>query len=82
LNQPNSARRNATQTGLNETVGFGPAAPASDAAAKADNDWCVGNNETGFDCSAAISQNRSIPLSYPGRKIFLNWENPACGMHW
>merc|ERR1712093_650847 len=45
LNQPNSARRNATQTG--------------------------------FDCTAAISQNRSIPLSYPGRQVFLEWDNPG-----
>lgn len=77
LNQPNSARRNASQTGFNETVGFGPAAPSSDAVAEADDDFCVGNNATGFDCSAAISQNRSIPLSYPGRELFLMWEAPG-----
>ncbi|KAI9742684.1 MAG: hypothetical protein M1818_003825 [Claussenomyces sp. TS43310] len=77
LNQPNSARINATQTGMNETSGFGPALPASDASAKSAGDYCVGNNVTGADCSAAISQNRSIPLSYPGRKVFLEWENPG-----
>jgi len=38
---------------------------------------CVGFNVTGFDCSASISQNRSIPLSYPGREVFLSWENPG-----
>jgi hypothetical protein len=74
LNQPNSARRNATQTGLNETTGFGPAAPSSDPPA---GQSCIGNNVTGFDCSASISQNRSIPLSYPGRKVYLEWENPG-----
>lgn len=77
LNQPNSARINATQTGKNESVGWGPAAPASDAAAKSANDWCVGHNVTGADCSASISRNRSIPLSYPGRKVYLEWENPG-----
>lgn len=72
LNQPNSARRNATQTGFNETTGFGPAAPSTDPPAA---ESCIGNNVTGFDCSASISQNRTIPLSYPGREIYLEWEN-------
>ncbi|KAL3420347.1 hypothetical protein PVAG01_08846 [Phlyctema vagabunda] len=74
LNQPNSARRNATQTGFNETTGFGPAAPAT---APSDEESCVGNDESGFSCTAAISQNRTIPLSYPGREVFLSWENPG-----
>ena len=77
LNQPNSARINASQTGFNEVTGFGPSAPSSDAAVKAAHDFCVGNNVTGYDCSAAISQNRSIPLSYPGRKVYLKWEQPG-----
>lgn len=74
LNQPNSARRNATQTGFNETTGFGPAAPGSDVPA---DESCIGHNETGFSCTASISQNRTIPLSYPGRELFLMWENPG-----
>ncbi|TGO11654.1 hypothetical protein BPAE_0910g00010 [Botrytis paeoniae] len=75
LNQPNIARRNATQTGFNETAGFGPAAPSDSKLAPIDS--CVGNNVTGFDCSASISQNRSIPLSYPGREVYLQWDNPG-----
>jgi hypothetical protein len=76
LNQPNSARRNASMTGFNETVGFGPAVPASDAAAGSAN--CTGTpDDYGFDCTARISQNRTIPLSYPGRKVYLEWENPG-----
>jgi hypothetical protein len=74
LNQPNSARRNASRTGLNETTGFGPAAPSTDVPAA---DSCVSNNVTGFDCSPSISQNRSIPLSYPGRTVYLEWDNPG-----
>jgi len=74
LNQPNSARRNATQTGFNETTGFGPARPSTE---PAEDESCVSTNTTGFSCQAAISQNRSIPLSYPGRKVFLEWENPG-----
>jgi len=76
LNQPNSARLNATQTGFNEIAGFGPAAPSEDVPVE---ESCVGKskNDTGFSCSPAISQNRSIPLSFPGRKVFLEWENPG-----
>ncbi|KAL5872815.1 hypothetical protein ACKVWC_008443 [Pyricularia oryzae] len=29
------------------------------------------------DCNAAISQNRSIPLSYAGRQVFLQWDAPG-----
>ncbi|PQE05249.1 putative rds1 protein [Rutstroemia sp. NJR-2017a BVV2] len=75
LNQPNIFRRNASQTGTNETVGFGPIAPSNSNLTQLDT--CVGNNVTGFDCSSALSHNRSIPLSYPGRKVYLQWENPG-----
>jgi len=74
INQPNSARWNASQTGLNETTGWGPAAPSKDVP---EAEACVSNSTEGFSCTAAISQNRSIPLSFPGRKVFFEWENPG-----
>lgn len=76
LNQPNSARWNATQTGFNETTGFGPAAPSSEVP-DAESCLVAGKGVTGLDCTASISQNRSIPLSFPGREVFLSWENPG-----
>lgn len=33
------------------------------------------NTTTGYDCSPAISHNRTEPLTFPGRKIFLEWED-------
>ncbi|KAG9247845.1 hypothetical protein BJ878DRAFT_129424 [Calycina marina] len=72
INQPNSARINATQTALNETTGFGPAAPSSDVPAA---ESCLHNSTQGFSCTSAVSQNRTIPLSYPGRVVLLEWEN-------
>ncbi|OBT62822.1 hypothetical protein VE03_07684 [Pseudogymnoascus sp. 23342-1-I1] len=88
LNQPNSALVNASQgasagesggnttkTSSNETVGWGPAAPGSDAAAG--NASCTMTNQTGDSCTGAISQNRSIPLSFPGRQVFLSWDAPG-----
>lgn len=63
---------NASQTGFNETTDFGTAAPSTDPPKV---ESCISHNVTGFDCSASVSQNRSIPLSYPGRKVYLECEN-------
>ncbi len=35
------------------------------------------HTDKALDCAPAISQNRSIPLSYPGRQVFLQWDAPA-----
>ena len=88
LNQPNDALVNAsesasapesagstTNTSSNETVGWGPAAPGSDTLARKAS--CTKTNQTGDSCTGAISQNRSIPLSFPGRKVFLSWDAPG-----
>jgi hypothetical protein len=37
----------------------------------------VGNTTTGYNCAPGISRNRSEPLTFPGRKIFLEWEEPG-----
>lgn len=74
LNQPNTARWNVNDTGFEETPGWGPGAPSRDAAS---GDSCFNRNDTGFSCLGAISQNRSIPASWPGRQIFLSWEAPG-----
>ena len=38
----------------------------------------IGLNEScGEECGPAITNNRSIPLSYPGRQVYLSWENPG-----
>jgi len=38
------------------------------------NESCVYANATGYDCTGAISRNRSEPLSFPGKRIDLYWE--------
>lgn len=35
------------------------------------------NTTLGYDCSPAIAHNRSEPLTFPGRKIFLEWDEPG-----
>jgi hypothetical protein len=76
LNQPNTNRINANRTGINETVGnFPPSDPANSTVPDEDN--CLSSNTTGSNCQPAISRNRSIPLSFPGRQVFLEWEAPG-----
>ena len=72
-NQPNPNRLHANNTGMNEVVGDRVADPS-----KSDiplEESCVNVNETGYSCGPAISRNRSEPLSFPGKKIFFEWES-------
>ncbi|KAF6797620.1 protein rds1 [Colletotrichum sojae] len=74
LNQPNPWRINGSAA-FNETTG-GWANSASTSRI-AETDSCLDVNNPLLDCRAAISQNRSVPLSYPGRKVFLQWDPPG-----
>lgn len=74
LNQPNPARINNSEV-YNETTG-GYANTLSTAKVSK-SDACVNASDPLEDCSAAISQNRSIPLSYAGREVFLHWDDPG-----
>lgn len=72
LNQPNPAR-NDPNGGWNETTG-GWANTASTVYLPPE-ELCV--NSTSGDCHPAITNNRTIPLSYPGRQVYLQWDAPG-----
>ena len=74
LNQPNPARVDGSSV-WNETTG-GWANTLSTAGIP-DNELCINAKDEKSDCKAAVSQNRSIPLSYPGRQVFLQWDAPG-----
>jgi hypothetical protein len=74
LNQPNAARINGSAV-WNETTG-GYANTLSTKGIP-QNQLCANATDKTMDCRAAISQNRSIPLSYPGRQVFLQWDAPG-----
>ncbi|KZF21196.1 protein rds1 [Xylona heveae TC161] len=76
INQPNAARTNANQTGSNETQGFSIEAPLNDAIVPSSS-LCVNATGVGSNCNPAITHNRSIPLSYPGRLVQLQWDAPG-----
>lgn len=41
----------------------------------ANGNGCLNATDESSDCGPAITQNRTIPLSYPGRPIHVSWEN-------
>ncbi|KAK3349842.1 ferritin-like domain-containing protein [Lasiosphaeria hispida] len=72
LNQPNPVRINGADV-RNETTG-GHANSLSTAGVPADQD-CLNSDEVGVRCAPAVTNNRSTPLSYPGRQVFLRWDS-------
>lgn len=74
LNQPNAARINGSAV-WNETKGDYANTLSTKGIPK--DELCVNATDKTLDCNAAISQNRSIPLSYPGRQVFLQWDAPG-----
>lgn len=74
LNQPNPARKNGS-AGFNETLEAG--ASTLNETAIPDDDKCFDDHDDSNDCPPAITQNRTIPLSWPGRVVNLTWESPG-----
>lgn len=74
LNQPNAARINGSDV-WNETTGDSSNTLTTEGIP--DEELCINSEDKTLDCGAAISQNRSIPLSYPGRQVFLHWDEPG-----
>ncbi|KAL6881761.1 ferritin-like domain-containing protein [Trichoderma longibrachiatum] len=74
LNQPNPARINGSAA-FNETTGGWANTLSTQNISRSE--LCLNATNKALDCAPAISQNRSIPLSYPGRQVFLKWDNPG-----
>lgn len=74
LNQPNPARIDGADV-YNETLGDAAnTLSTKDVKAK---DSCLNSTVVGENCAAAITHNRTTPLSYPGREVFLKWDAPG-----
>lgn len=74
LNQPNPARINGSHV-FNETTG-GYINSLNTTGISASQS-CINATVAGENCTAAITQNRTHPLSYPGRQVFLEWDSPG-----
>jgi Ferritin-like domain len=76
-NNPNINRvsPNDTATDGSENVGHRITDPSvSDIAM---DESCINLNETGVGCGPAIAHNRSMPLSYAGKRVDLSWDAPG-----
>ncbi|KAJ4408928.1 hypothetical protein N0V82_009583 [Gnomoniopsis sp. IMI 355080] len=74
LNQPNAARIDGADV-YNDTLGdYANTLSTKDIAPEA---ACVNATTVGQNCAPAITHNRTEPLSYPGREVFLQWETPG-----
>ncbi|ETI28478.1 hypothetical protein G647_00927 [Cladophialophora carrionii CBS 160.54] len=71
VNQPNPAKINPNIGPVDNTTGSDPLSTSG----IQNSNLCASSNNEAEDCGPAISQNKSIPLSYPGRPIQLSWGN-------
>lgn len=74
LNQPNPARINGSNV-FNETTGGYTNTLNTTDIRKSQS--CINATVANQNCTAAITQNRTQPLSYPGRQVFLEWDSPG-----
>ena len=73
-NQANINRWSPNDTAFWERVDNRTSSPAT---IPDQEDSCINTNTTGFSCGPAIAHNRSEPLSFPGKKVFLEWDAPG-----
>lgn len=76
LNQPNAARINGSNV-WNETIPESQSANVLSTKDVSVKELCSNSTDKLQDCKAAISNNRTVPLSYPGRQVFLQWDEPG-----
>ncbi|KAM4055774.1 ferritin-like domain-containing protein [Hirsutella rhossiliensis] len=74
LNQPNPSRVHGERD-WDETTG-GYANTLSTANVPSEDD-CLKATRQGERCEPAITNNRTHPLSYPGRRVFFEWDEPG-----
>ena len=76
VNQPNIARINANTTEPLELVGSKSGSDPSNSTVPEEQS-CLNSDVVGENCSPAVSHNRSIPLSFPGREVMFSWGAPG-----
>ncbi|KAJ9481239.1 hypothetical protein VN97_g12254 [Penicillium thymicola] len=75
VNQPNVNRFNANTTQNWETIGNRTGDPSDSNIAE--DQSCVHQNTTGYNCGPAVSHDRNDPVSFPGRQVNLTWDEPG-----
>lgn len=67
---------NSTSSGGNSTSS-GKSSTISGTSAISGAGSCINSTRIGENCSPAITRNRTMPLSYPGRQVALRWDSPG-----
>ena len=75
VNSPNINRASPNDTADYEVTGRRIADPSNSTLPAGAS--CENLNVTGYGCGPAIARNRSEPLSFAGKKIYFEWENPG-----
>lgn len=74
VNQPNPDRVDGSLA-FNETLT--PGMNTLNSSSVPPHESCLHSSTIGTNCSAAITHNRTMPLSFPGREVSLSWESPG-----
>lgn len=74
LNHPNPTQINGSMVAFNKTLGPGMNTLNN---SKLLGSPCLNSSIPGLSCNPAITHNRSVPLSRPGRHVVLQWEVPG-----
>ncbi|KAL4769820.1 ferritin-like domain-containing protein [Aspergillus nidulans var. acristatus] len=77
LNNPNINRVNADETEADGSEQVGDRIADPSVSNLDSDDSCIDAEDIGENCQAGIARNRSIPLSYPGKRLELEWEAPG-----
>lgn len=74
LNQPNPSRVHGENAWRETTGGYANTLSTGNSQSKDD---CLKTSRRGERCEPAITNNRTYPLSYPGRRVFFEWDEPG-----
>ncbi|EAW13113.1 ferritin-like domain-containing protein [Aspergillus clavatus NRRL 1] len=74
-NQPNPFRINGSAA-INETIPSGGMNVLNSHTVNK-TESCLNSTSVGINCNPGITRNRTEPLSYPGRTVYLSWDHPG-----
>ncbi|KAL4876983.1 hypothetical protein BJY04DRAFT_199086 [Aspergillus karnatakaensis] len=79
LNNPNPNRVDAGETAEDGSEAIGQRIVDPSTSDIKDDDSCASasSSSIGKNCLSAIARNRTIPLSYPGKKVYFEWDSPG-----
>jgi len=75
VNNANINRFSPNDTADNEVTGKRQGDPSISTISENEN--CINVTAEGYECAPGVAHNKSEPLSFPGKEIFLTWDEPG-----